>query len=386
MKKIAVVTATRAEYGILTPLLRTLQDDRDLELMLLVTGTHLSEKHGYTVQTILEDKFLVFRKIPILGEGNTPYDISITMAAAIEGFALCFHECKPDMLVILGDRTEMLGVACAAINERIPIAHIHGGEVTAGAVDDCIRHALTKMSYLHFTAADTYRDRVVQLGEAPERVFNVGSLSTENILRAPLLSESLLRSEIGIRPDIPYVVVTFHPVTLEDSSCRAQVLELCKAMEQRRNFFYLLTKANADAGGDAVNLALEEFCRTHGGAKLVNSLGMIRYLSALKYASFVLGNSSSGISEAPVLGTPSVNIGDRQKGRLMAETVIGCSPSCDAILEAMDKAAVMPHRPTRMYGDGDTSKKILSVLKMFLFEKKMDIKKGFYDMEDVVKK
>ncbi|MBO7474073.1 MAG: UDP-N-acetylglucosamine 2-epimerase (hydrolyzing) [Ruminococcus sp.] len=381
MKKIAVVTATRAEYGILTPLIRAVNDDTELELELIVTGTHLIEKYGYTLKFIEKDGFPIAHKIPILEAGNTPYDISITMANAIRGFAECFRDDRPDMVVILGDRTEMLGIAAAAMNERIPIAHLHGGEVTEGAVDDCVRHALSKMSYLHFTSTEVYRNRVVQLGEAPERVFFVGALSTENILKAPLLSETELRKEVGIPEGMKYSVVTFHPVTLEADSAKQQTLALCEAMEACSDTYYLITMANADTGGDIVNKVISEFADKHDNIQLVSSLGMTKYLSAVKYSNYVLGNSSSGIIEAPVLGVPTVNIGDRQKGRLMAETVINCEPDKNSILNAINKAEKMEHHPVLMYGDGTTSKKIVSIIKDTLMNNKVDLKKCFYDMK-----
>lgn len=382
MKKIAVVTATRAEYGILTPLIKAINDDDELELELIVTGTHLSEKHGNTIKFIRNDGFPIAHELPILEDGNTPYDISVTMANALLRTAECLRDDRPDMMVILGDRTEMLGIAAAAMNERIPIAHLHGGEVTEGAVDDCVRHALSKMSYLHFTSTEVYRRRVIQLGEAPERVFFVGALSTENILKAPLFSESEIRSEIGIPENMPYSVVTFHPVTLEADSARQQTLELCRAMEECSENYYLITMANADAGGDMVNKLLGEFADSHENVKLVSSLGMKRYLSAVKYCSFVLGNSSSGIIEAPVLGAPTVNIGDRQKGRLMADTIINCEPDSGSIAEAIHTAETAEHHSTLMYGDGSTSEKIIAVIKDVLMNDKVDLKKKFYDIKE----
>ena len=382
MKKIAVVTATRAEYGILTPLIKAINDDDELELELIVTGTHLSEKHGNTIKFIRNDGFPIAHELPILEDGNTPYDISVTMANALLRTAECLRDDRPDMMVILGDRTEMLGIAAAAMNERIPIAHLHGGEVTEGAVDDCVRHALSKMSYLHFTSTEVYRRRVIQLGEDPERVFFVGALSTENILKAPLFSESEIRSEIGIPENMPYSVVTFHPVTLEADSARQQTLELCRAMEECSENYYLITMANADAGGDMVNKLLGEFADSHENVKLVSSLGMKRYLSAVKYCSFVLGNSSSGIIEAPVLGAPTVNIGDRQKGRLMADTIINCEPDSGSIAEAIHTAETAEHHSTLMYGDGSTSEKIIAVIKDVLMNDKVDLKKKFYDIKE----
>ena len=381
MKKIAVVTATRAEYGILRPLICRLQKDTEFEMQLIVTGMHLSEKYGNTQVEIEKDKIPVFRKIPILEDGNSAYDVSVTMANALCRFAGYFREEKPDMVIVLGDRTEILGICAAAMNEGIPIAHLHGGELTEGAVDDCIRHAVTKMSYLHFTASETYRNRVIQLGESPDRVFNVGALGVENILHTQLFSYEDMCREIGIPNDQKYVVVTFHPVTQEPGEEEHQTQELKAAMREKSGYFYLITKANADAGGQRVNELLEDFSEKVTNAKLVSSLGMVRYLSALKYSEFALGNSSSGIIEAPALGIPTVNIGERQRGRLMADTIVQCKPEKELILEAMDEAAVMPHRVSTLYGDGETSSKIVAILKNFLLYNKINLKKRFYDLE-----
>lgn len=379
--KICIVTSTRAEYGLLKPLIKKVYDDEDLELELIVTGTHLVEKHGMTVNEIIKDGFPISYKIPILEEKNSAYDISLTMANAIKGFAGCFRDDRPDMVVVLGDRTEMLGIASAAMNERIPIAHIHGGEVTEGAVDDCVRHALTKMSYLHFTSTREYQKRVIQLGENPERVYCVGALGAENILTQSLWSEEMLRRDLGIDDNKPYVVMTYHPVTLEDNTVEQQIHELEAAMDSHPELFYVMTAANADAGGDVANRLLKEFADSRDNAIFVVSLGMIRYLSAVKYASFVLGNSSSGILEAPVLGTPTVNIGDRQKGRLQADTVINCVALKDSINQAIEHALSMPHKATDMYGDGTTSEKIVQVIKDYLQYNMIDLKKHFYDLK-----
>ena len=381
MKKIAVVTATRAEYGILRPLICRLQKDTEFKLQLIVTGMHLSEKYGNTQVEIEKDKIPVFRKISILEDGNSAYDVSVTMANALCRFAGYFRDEKPDMVIVLGDRTEILGICAAAMNEGIPIAHLHGGELTEGAVDDCIRHAVTKMSYLHFTASETYRNRVIQLGESPDRVFNVGALGVENILHTQLFSYEDMCREIGIPNDQKYVVVTFHPVTQEPGEEQHQTQELIAAMKEKSGYFYLITKANADAGGQRVNELLENFSERVPNAKLVSSLGMVRYLSALKYSEFALGNSSSGIIEAPALGIPTVNIGERQRGRLMADTIVQCKPEKELILEAMDEAAVMPHKVSTLYGDGETSAKIVTILKNFLFCNKINLKKRFYDLE-----
>lgn len=384
MKRIAVITATRAEYGLLTPLIKRIVEDDGLELDLIVTGGHLSEKQGHTIDAIQLDGFPISHQIPILDDDNDAYGISVTMANAIRGFAECFRDDRPDMAVILGDRTESLGVASAALNEQIPIAHIHGGEITQGAVDDCIRHALTKMSHLHFTSTEVYRRRVIQLGENPKWVFNVGGLGAENILTQPLLSkEELMKelSQIAQWGAKPYAVVTFHPVTLEYDAVEAQTRELCAACSQRQDIFFLITAANADRGGDFVNQILKEYCKLHRNASFTYNLGMRRYLSAIKHAAFVIGNSSSGILEAPVLGTPTVNIGDRQTGRLKAGTVIDCEPKREKILSAITEAASMEHVPSNLYGDGSTSRQMIHIIKCFLDHNQSDVKKQFYDME-----
>jgi GDP/UDP-N,N'-diacetylbacillosamine 2-epimerase (hydrolysing) len=381
MKKVAVVTATRAEYGILRPLIFRLREEREICLQVVVTGTHLEEKYGNTQQEIVQDGIDIFRRIPILEKGNTAYDISLTMANAVRGFAEYFRDERPELVIVLGDRTELLGVCCAAMNERVPIAHLHGGELTEGAVDDCVRHAITKMSYLHFPAAEVYRRRIIQMGEAPERVFNVGALGVENILNTPLLSEEEIRRQVGIPTGQKYAVVTFHPVTLEHETAREQVNALIAAMKREREYFYLITKANADAGGALVNELLEKFAEENANVRLVASLGMVRYLSAVKYCEFVLGNSSSGVIEAPALGVPTVNIGDRQKGRLMAETVIPCGNRTEDIVDAIQRAADMQHQVSALYGTGHTSERIVEVIKHFLFSAKIELKKPFYDME-----
>lgn len=379
-RKIAVVTATRAEYGILRPLILKLKQDEDFELQVIVTGTHLDEKYGNTQQEIVRDGVSIFRKIPILEEGNTEFDISIIMANAIKGFAEYFRDEQPELLIVLGDRTEILGICAAAMNARVPIAHLHGGEITEGAVDDCVRHAVSKMSYLHFPANEIYRKRIIQMGESPDRVYNVGALGVENILNVPLLSKEEVCTQVGIPEDKRYVVVTFHPVTLEGERVEDHVNQFLNALERKDEYFYLITKANADAGGALVNQMLEEYAQEKENVKVVASLGMLRYLSALKYAEFALGNSSSGIIEAPALGIPTVNIGDRQKGRLMAETVINCDTTTDSICKAMDIAQKTMHVSSDLYGDGNTSGKIISVIKDYLQNDKIDLKKHFYDI------
>ena len=380
-KKVCMITATRAEYGILKPLILTLQAMPELVVQLLVTGSHLAGYQGYTYREIEEDGIEIFAKIPINSMENGSYGVTLTMANALAEFGRYFQEEKPDMLVVLGDRTEILAFCIAAMNENIPIAHIHGGELTQGAVDDNIRHAVTKMSYLHFASTEEYCRRIIQMGEEPERVFNVGALGVENILKERLLSLEELGRSVGFPAERDYAVVTFHPVTLEPGMAEIQIRELFAAMRKRDDIFYLLTKSNADTGGEVINEFMMRESEKCPNMKLVDSLGMKRYLSAVKYARFVLGNSSSGIIEAPSFGVPTVNVGNRQKGRIMAESVISCEPEYQRILNAMEQAMQMEcgiyQNP---YGDGNTSKKIARIIKEFLEEGKIDLKKKFYDI------
>lgn len=381
MKKICVITATRAEYGLLKPLVKQLMRTPGVETQLVATGAHLVESLGNTWQEIEKDNIGIYKKIPIQSQGDESYHATLTMANALVQFGKYFQEEKPDLLVVLGDRTEILAFCAAAVNEHIPIAHIHGGELTQGAVDDSIRHAVTKMSYLHFTSTEEYRKRVIQMGEEPGRVYHVGALGVENILNEELLSRELLEGAAGFPASQDYAVVTFHPVTLEPDTAISQVKELFAAMQAKPELFYLITKANADAGGRAINEFMERMSANCPNMKLVASLGVKRYLSAVKYARFVLGNSSSGIIEAPSLGVPTVNIGDRQKGRIMAGSVLCCEPEQKQILAAMEQAMHMAGgRWENPYGDGCTSKKIVNVLKGWLEEGRIDLKKKFYDI------
>ncbi len=404
MKKISVVTATRAEYGILKPLICRLLAHDEWETQVIATGTHLEAAFGNTYREIEADGIPIYRRIPILQPQDPEdrvkdaYAVTLTMANALRGFGAYFQEEHPDLLIILGDRTEMLAIAAAAMNEQIPIAHLHGGELTQGAVDDCVRHALTKMSYLHFAAAEEYRNRIIQMGEDPSRVYNVGALGVENILQETLLTREELAESVEFPADRPYAVVTFHPVTLEQrqdvqkDAAVCQMQELLDAMAERTDLFFLITKANSDVGGRRINELLETEVAKYPNMKLVASLGMKRYLSAVKHARFVLGNSSSGIIEAPALCVPTVNIGDRQQGRILAASVIGCQPECNSITEAIDRALMMSERirgdrefcdelsAHNPYGSGHTSERIIEILKQYLGRDHLDLKKKFYDL------
>lgn len=385
-KTVCVLTATRAEYGLLKRLILRMQQVPWFRVRVAVTGAHLSEAFGSTCREIEEDGIEIDCKIPILTGKDDPAGILEAMGRALTGFGAYFARTTPDALVVLGDRYETMAVCIAAMMQGILIAHLHGGELTQGAVDDAIRHSITKMSYLHFTSTEQYRRRVIQLGEQPERVFNVGAMSVENILCQEPVSRQELERFLHFDLSGEYAVVTFHPVTLEPQAMRGQMEALTDALRRYPRMKYLITKANADAGGRAINAIWEACVRDMPQRfRLVDSLGMKRYLSALRESAMVIGNSSSGITEAPVLGVPTVNIGDRQKGRLRAASVIDCPPVESAITAAMDRACSSDFRrqiqnQKNPYGSGNTSEQITRILEKTL-SGRTDLKKRFYDWE-----
>lgn len=390
MKNICVLTAARAEYGLLKNLILRLQEEPEFQVNVVVTGMHLDRAFGETYREIEEDGIAIAAKLPVLSENGSAVGMSETMANTLVSFGHFFAENKQDLLVVLGDRYETMAVCIAAMNEQIPIAHIHGGEVTEGAIDDAIRHSITKMSYLHFTSTEVYRRRVIQMGEHPNRVFCVGALGIENILRQKLLTRAELEESIRFHLGEQYCLVTFHPITLEDGSGISQVEELLQAMDAASAYHYLITKANADAGGRMINERLEQYAQEHKeNTLLIDSLGMIRYLSAMKYCAMVIGNSSSGILEAPTMGVPTVNIGNRQRGRIQAASIINCAPVRSEIQEAMRRAESKEfreaaERQTLSYGDGNTSELITGQIREFLSGeggRRIDLKKKFYDIE-----
>lgn len=386
MYKIAVITATRAEYGLLSPFIKRVMRDDLLELDLIVTGGHLSETQGMTVGEIVGDKIPVMHRISILEDGDTPYDISVTMANATKGFAQCFRDDRPDMVVLLGDRTELLGIAAAAMNELIPIAHIHGGETTEGAVDESIRHAITKMSHLHFTSCEEYRKRVIQLGESPDRVFNVGALGIENIKSIKTKSVDELSADIGFDMSGDYALFTYHPVTMENETEGRDIRGILAALDAFSDLKVLFTKANADRGGIRINRMIDEYVAAHRDRCVaVFSLGMERYLSAVSHAAVIIGNSSSGIIESPSFGVPAVNIGDRQKGRIRAGNILDCTAGEEAVTNAIGKAlsdefTAFAKMAVNPYGDGHTSEKIVFQIKEYFTRQPGNLKKKFYDI------
>lgn len=386
MKKVCVITSTRAEYGLLKPLLAQIAQEESLELQIVATGAHLSPEFGLTYKQIEEDGFDIAEKIEILLSSDTAIGVSKTMALALSGLAECFARLRPDILVVLGDRYEIFAAVAAAAVANVPVAHISGGETTQGAFDEAFRHSITKMSYLHFTSTEEYRRRVIQLGEQPDRVFCVGALGVENIKKMPLLSKEELEREIGFSLKERYALVTFHPVTLEKQTAAGQFENLLWALDQMKDLKVIFTKANADTDGRVINAMIDAYAKKNKDrVAAYTSLGQLKYLSAMKYADVVVGNSSSGIVEAPAMGVPTLNIGDRQKGRIMGESIVSCPPEAQAILDAL-KACLAPEfkGKTRQlpnpYGNGDTSRQITEIIKDCLYNKTIDLKKQFYDL------
>lgn len=383
-KRLAIFTSTRAEYGLLKTLYFSLLKVPEFEVSFLVSGAHLSREHGYTYEEIKKDGVRTAALIPVKIRSRDACSISRTMADTLSSFADHFRIFDYDLLFVLGDRYETLSVCIAAMNQRIPIAHLHGGETTEGAVDEAIRHSITKMSYLHFTAMEQYRKRVIQLGESPDRVFNVGALGVENILSRTLLTKEELEKSISFALDKPYAVVTYHPVTLEEKTGQG-MNELFGALDAFPELKFIVTGANADAGGERVNALWEEYAGQRQNVLFTDSLGALRYLSALRYCEMVIGNSSSGIIEAPSFGIPTVNIGDRQKGRIQADSVLNTAENieeirrgiCLALSEDMKKKAAGTVNP---YGDGKTSEKITQILQREWNQRTIDLKKKFYDL------
>jgi len=333
-RKICVVTGTRAEYGLLYWLMKEIESDSTLELQLIVTGMHLSPEFGLTYKEI-EKEFNIDKKIEMLLSSDTSIGISKSMGLAQISFAEAYEDLNPDVLVVLGDRYEMFSAVSAAMIARIPIVHLHGGETTEGAFDESIRHSITKMSHLHFTATDVYRNRVIQLGEHPDRVFNVGGLGIDNIKKLQLLTKEEFEQSIDFQLNQKNILVTFHPVTLEHSTVKVQFQTLLDVLDTLDNTHIIFTKANSDIEGRIINNMIDEYVvKNNHKSVAFTSLGQLRYLSALQYVDAMVGNSSSGLAEAPSFKVGTINIGDRQKGRIMAESVIDCNSDFDVIRKA----------------------------------------------------
>ncbi len=384
MMKIGVVTGTRAEYGLLAKLIKDLHVDSELQLQLFVTGSHLSKTYGYTVQEILDDKIPITEELSILDSKSSPTAVATAVGRAIAGFADIFQRHKPDVVVILGDRFEILGAAQAAAFAGIPIAHIHGGEVTEGAFDEFIRHCLTKMATLHFVAAERYRQRVIQLGEQPERVFNVGAPGLDALNDLKLLNRSELDASLPFSIGDKFFLVTYHPETSGQTRPVASLQILLSTLKgYLPEFNLLVTYPNPDAFGTEMISILKQF-QEQNSAKVIltPSLGRLRYLSALKHCRAVIGNSSSGIIEAPFFKVPTVNIGTRQNGRLKSSSVfdVECIPSAitKGITQALELTAEQRQSIPSLYGTGNANLQILTILRKTSHEK---MAKTFFDLE-----
>ena len=383
MRKICVVTGSRAEYGILRNLMAAIKADPELQLQVIATNQHLSKLQGETYKEIERDGFTIDYKV-YMADDEAPDNANTTpksISRGVSGFADAFDALHPDLLLILGDRYEMLAVASTALIYKIPIAHLHGGEITEGAFDDAIRHAISKMSHLHFTSTEAYRNRVIQLGEQPERVFNVGALGVENVMKNDFMSKEEIESSLNFQLTDKCLLCTYHPVTLSNMSSEVQVLNLLKALDYYKDYHIIFTYSNSDTNSQIIIKRIQEYVdRNKGRCMFIPSLGQRRYFSALKYMTAVLGNSSSGIIEVPSFGIPTLDIGDRQKGRIAADCVIHCGYSIEEIKEGLEKVVNYPSKAidNHYYKEG-TCEAIFNIIKNYPLENL--VQKSFYDLK-----
>ncbi len=383
-RKILVITGTRAEYGLMRWIIQYLNDDPDIELQLVVTGMHLSPEFGLTFKNILDDNFVIQRKVEILLSSDTPIGLSKSIGLGMISFGELYEELRPDIILVLGDRFEIFSAVSAAMVSRIPVAHIHGGEATEGLIDEPIRHSITKMSHIHFTAADEYKRRVIQLGEQPKNVFNTGTPGLDNIFKLKLLDLKEFEDSIGFEIGEKCFLVTFHPVTLEHGTSAYQFDELLKALDSFKEFKIIFTLPNADTDGRIVIEKIKNYTsRNSDRAIAFTSLGQLRYLSAILHVNMVIGNSSSGLTEVPSFKKPTINIGDRQKGRIKADSVIDCIPKTVEINKAIQTALSDDFQAKlglveNPYGAGGASRKIVDILKNIDLDG--IVKKEFYNL------
>lgn len=381
-KRVAVFTGTRAEYGLLFWLLKDIQSDSELQLQLLVSGMHLSPEFGETYQQIEKDGFHIDEKIEILLSSDSAVGTAKSMGLGVLGFSDALARLKPEVFIILGDRFEALAAAQTAMILRIPVIHLHGGEITEGAYDDAIRHAITKLSYLHGTSTEAYRRRVIQLGEAPERVKNIGAIGLDHLKRAQFIDVPALSQSLGFSLKQPYFLVTYHPVTLGEEAPESSFQALLDALDMYPEYQVIFTYPNADDGGRRIIPMLKAYAAQNSERVFaIPSLGQERYLSAVKYASAVIGNSSSGIIEVPAFDVPTVNIGVRQQGRLAAKSVLHCKATQIDIEKAIKTAVLRSYKADNEiidnpYGQGDSSAQVIAMIKSLHFEPC----KSFYDL------
>ena len=382
MRKICVVTGSRAEYGILRGLMKAIKDDPELQLQIIATNQHLSKLQGETIKEIERDGFPIDYKV-YMADDEAPdnaNNIAKAISRGVSAFADAFDALQPNLLLILGDRYEMLAVASTALIYKIPIAHLHGGEITEGAYDDAIRHAITKMSHLHFTSTDVYRKRVIQLGEQPERVFNVGALGVENVMKNDFMSKDEMEKSLNFQITDKCFLCTYHPVTLSNMSSETQVLNLLEALDDYKDHHIIFTYSNSDTNSKIIIKRIQEYVnRNQERCLYIPSMGQRRYFSALKYMTAVLGNSSSGIIEVPSFGIPTLDIGDRQKGRIASNSVIHCGYSTKEIKEGLKKVVAYKNKAidNPYYKEG-TCRSILSIIKSYPLDNL--IQKHFYDI------
>jgi GDP/UDP-N,N'-diacetylbacillosamine 2-epimerase (hydrolysing) len=383
MKKICVVTGSRAEYGLLRWVMEGISKSSELDLQLVVTGMHLSPEFGMTVDAILQDGFTIDRKVEMLLSSDSDVGVAKSMGLGILGFADVWAQLKPDLIVVLGDRYEIFAAAASAMVARIPIAHLHGGESTEGAFDEAIRHSITKMSHLHFVATEEYRQRVVQLGEQPTHVFNVGGLGIDSIRRLKLLARDELEEALGFQFSKRNLLVTFHPVTLEEDTGARQMDDLLSALAELADTGLIFTLPNADPAGRIFIEKIRRFCAKRPNARSFSSLGQLYYLSCVQYVDGVVGNSSSGLAEVPTFKKGTIDIGDRQRGRMKATSVISCEPKLESIRRALKRLFSLDFQATltevkNPYGNGGASESIVQLIESQNFGGLL--KKRFYEL------
>lgn len=383
MRKICVVTGSRAEYGLLRWVMEGIRNAADLELQVIVTGMHLSTEFGLTFREIENDGFRIDSKVEMLLSSDTPSGLAKSMGLGLIGFGDALQQLQPDMLLVLGDRFEIFSAVAAAMVARIPVAHLHGGETTEGAFDEAIRHSITKMSHLHFVATEEYRRRVIQLGEHPDKVFLVGGMGVDSIKKLKLLDRAELEKSLDFKFGKRNLLVTFHPVTLEKSTAAHQMAELLSALEALTDTHLIFTMPNADTGGRVLIDMVQKFVADHANARAYSSLGQLRYLSCVQAVDGVVGNSSSGLMEVPSFANGTINIGDRQRGRLKADSVIDCAPDRQSISAAVRKLYSLEFREMLQtvknpYGGGGASEKVVRILSAYPLES--ILKKSFHDL------
>jgi len=383
MRKICIITGTRAEYGLLRWVMQGIKDDPELTLQIIATGMHLSPEFGMTYREIERDGFTIDRKVEMLTSSDSAVGIAKSMGLGLIGFADALSELKPDLIVVLGDRFEIFSAVSASLVAKIPVAHLHGGELSEGAFDEALRHSITKMSHLHFVAAEEYHRRVIQLGEHPERVFLVGGLGIDNIKRLNLLDRRELESAMNFQFGSKNLLITFHPVTLEHASAAEQMGELLDALVELQDTQLIFTMPNADTDGRVLMKMVEEFTSKFSNARAYTSLGQLRYLSCVAQVDGVVGNSSSGLAEVPSFRKGTINIGDRQRGRLRAESVIDCDPTRKSIAEALDKLyssdfQCLISKVINPYGEGGASEQVVETIRNFPLAGL--VKKSFHDL------